>query len=160
MSSDWHFNTASHKICCKQFMLSLRLALKMPHFDGALICYVSDVWLPTNGAAIPSINCLVLLLFLIGKRDRCVWEFIGIWLRSLVVSSIPSHASNFSILDWKKINKTPQSICIGHRVLCRDSDKVVDHASTLFKSILIIIIIIIITITRHTFAIEPKSPLS
>jgi len=55
------------------------------------------------------------------------WEF-----KSKVVCSIPSHASNFSTQDCKKINKVPpvrvKVIFFDHRFLWRDLHKGVDEA--------------------------------
>jgi len=66
----------------------------------------------------------------------------------LSVQSPAVHASNFSTLDWKKINKTFSVrvivICSDHRLLWQDSGKGVDYALTLLESILHKIIIIII----------------
>jgi len=79
-----------------------------------------------------------------------MWQLKGYWapdLRSKVVGSIPSHASNFSTPDCKKINKSPSGRLIvvfsDYRLLWGDSDKDVDCGLTLPESVLHQIIIMV-----------------
>jgi len=69
--------------------------------------------------------------------------------RCKVVSSIPNHAANFSILNWKKIYLLPSVrvivVCSGQRIILRDSYKGLGRALKADESLLHQIIIIIIS---------------